>query len=46
MAYCRQVRSVFERVALDKDPRTAVPPKYLWFDNQDGLDEWFDQRKK
>lgn len=43
-ALVKQVRSVYERVGFDDDPKTAVPPRWMFWDN-DALDEWFEQRK-
>jgi hypothetical protein len=41
----KQVRSVHERAAYDKDPKTALPPRWMFWDAE-ALDEWFDMRRK
>jgi hypothetical protein len=43
--YVKQVRSVHERAAYAKDPRSALPPRWMWFENTE-LDKWFDERRK
>jgi len=41
----KQVRSVYERAAYDKEPKNAVPPKWMFWDSA-ALEEWFEERRK
>jgi len=43
--YTRTVRNIHERAAMDDNPKTAIPPKRMWFDN-DEVDAWFKSRRK
>ena len=45
IALVKQVRSVYERAAYDKEPKSAVPPKWMFWDS-DALEEWFEDRRK
>lgn len=45
MQYIKQVRSVYERTAYAKDPKSALPPRWMWFDSKE-LDTWFDEHRK
>jgi hypothetical protein len=45
VALVKQARSVYERAAYDKEPKSAVPPKWMFWDN-DALEEWFEERRK
>lgn len=43
--FVTMIQNVYQRVALDKDPKTAVPPRWMFFDN-DELDRWFKERRE
>lgn len=45
ISYCRTVKSIYERVGMDEDSKTAVPPKWMWWEPDD-LDDWFKERQE
>lgn len=45
LGHCRQVKSVYERAAMDSDPHSALPPRWMWFESDD-LDSWFRERRE
>jgi hypothetical protein len=46
LSYIKKVKNVFERVGLDPEPETAMPPKWMFFGHEDELDEWFEERRE
>ena len=43
--YVTLIQNVYQRAQLDPDPRTAVPPRWVFFDSEE-LDRWFKERRK
>lgn len=44
-SYVRQVKNIYQRAAMDENPKTAMPPRSKWFDG-DWIDDWFKSRSK
>jgi len=44
-SYVAMLRSMYERAAMDDDPETATPPRYMWFDS-DKVNQFFKDRRK
>jgi hypothetical protein len=46
LSYIKKIKSVYERVAYDPEPETAMPAKWLFFGHDKELDAWFDDRRE
>ncbi len=44
-SYVKVVRNIHERAGYDDNPKTAIPPRRIWFDDS-AVDDWFDSRRK
>lgn len=44
MSHVKHVKNIYQQVALDKDPKTAMPPKWMWF-MYDRVEAWFKERR-
>jgi hypothetical protein len=45
ISYVKQVRNVYERVGMDPQPKTATPPRWMFWDS-DAADQWFKERRE
>lgn len=45
MLYCRNVKGIHERAGMDEDPKSALPPRWMWW-YPDQVDQWFKERRE
>ena len=47
LGYVRMIKNIYQRVAYDKEPSTATPPKWWWLSGSSKrIDAWFKQRQE
>lgn len=46
MGYVRQIKNIHQRVAYDKEPEMAMPPKWWFLGSSRRIDAWFKMRQE
>lgn len=41
----KHVQNVYERAQMEKEPESAVPPRWMWFEEWDRLEQWWKNRR-
>ena len=45
LSYVRMIKNIYQRVAYDKEPDMAIPPRWFWGDSK-RIDAWFQMRQE
>ncbi len=46
LSYVRTIKGIYQRVAYDREPERAKPPKWWFLGSPKRIDEWFKMRQE
>ena len=46
LSFVRKIKNVYERAAMDSEPESAIPAKWMFFGHEKELGAWFDERRE